>query len=722
MESIKYYNFQDIIDKIPIGIFESDLKGKYIYVNKTLAKIYGYFSTKELINSNIDIFSHLHIDLREKQKFLSLISSRGNIAYKTQALRKDGSKIWVYVNIYPIKDDRGKIISYKGFVIDITEQKSIKEALEKSEERFYQIMHASKDAIALLDTRTYRFVEWNETAVKMFGFSSKEEIINAHPFDLSPPKQPDGRDSYEKAIEMINIALEKGFHQFEWVHKRIDGELFYVKVSLILIIYKNKIYLYCTWQDISEQKRLERELDEMEKYKILFEISPEAIAIVDEEGTFLTLNSSMAKLFNTSPKELKGKKFNEVMPQELAKSRIEVGKRAIKENRLITVEEAEEGRYFQVHYLPFLSSSKKNFVIIIRDITYQKQYEKKLTHLSLYDPLTKLYNRLYLEKKLNQLNKNPVYYPITIISMDIDGFKLINDILGHLEGDRYLKTCATILKTSFRSTDVITRSGGDEFVVILPNTHLKDAENIVLRLRHNLNKYNEEHKNEIPLILSIGLACAEESSVDLRELYKESDDLMYKDKIQRKKYIYTLMLETLKRILRDYNYFIYGDPERLKIWCIKLARKLNLTSQEMSRLLLLVEVHDIGKIGIPERILFKPGKLTDKEWAIIRKHPEKGYRIALAIPHLSNIADLILKHHEQWNGKGYPLKLKGKDIPIECRILAIIKAFNIMISNTPYKKAYSIEQAKEELRKNAGTQFDPKLVDLFLKILAEEGL
>ena len=139
-------------------------------------------------------------------------------------------------------------------------------------------------------------------------------------------------------------------------------------------------------------------------------------------------------------------------------------------------------------------------------------------------------------------------------------------------------------------------------------------------------------------------------------------------------------------------------------------------SRQLNNLDLLAQVHDLGKLGIPDSILFKEVPLTDEEWEIMRTHPEKGYRIAISSFDLLDIADLILKHHERWGGEGYPLGLKGRDIPIECRILSIVDTFDAMTSNRPYRKALSKDTAIAELKRCAGTQFDPNLVKIFLSV------
>lgn len=162
------------------------------------------------------------------------------------------------------------------------------------------------------------------------------------------------------------------------------------------------------------------------------------------------------------------------------------------------------------------------------------------------------------------------------------------------------------------------------------------------------------------------------------------------------------------------DFITEGHADRLKHLAGTLGRAMGLSEAILANVRLLAQFHDIGKVGIPDRILFKPGPLTPEERREMQRHSEIGHRIALSSPVLAPIADLILKHHEWWDGNGYPLKLKGKDIPLECRILAIVDAYDAMTSDRPYRKAMPRDEALRELFRCAGTQFDPYLVQKFI--------
>jgi len=172
------------------------------------------------------------------------------------------------------------------------------------------------------------------------------------------------------------------------------------------------------------------------------------------------------------------------------------------------------------------------------------------------------------------------------------------------------------------------------------------------------------------------------------------------------------------KALEARDFITEGHADRLQDIVLTLGEAMGLAERTLADLRLLAQFHDIGKVGIPDRILFKPGRLTFEEFKEMQRHSEIGHRIAQSAPDLLPIADHILRHHEWWNGQGYPLGLKENDIPLECRILAIADAYDAMTSNRPYRKAMSQEQAFNELMANSGLQFDPKLVPIFVKVFS----
>jgi diguanylate cyclase (GGDEF)-like protein/PAS domain S-box-containing protein len=354
------------------------------------------------------------------------------------------------------------------------------------------------------------------------------------------------------------------------------------------------------------------------------------------------------------------------------------------------------------------------------DITRLQHYVEQLKYQSFHDPLTGLYNRNFLEKELERYNRGRDY-PICILSIDMDGLKLVNDSFGHEYGDEHLKNSARLLKESFRISDILARAGGDEFIALLPVTTSATARNIVKRIQDKIENYNQLTTTDIPLSLSIGLASADTSEKNLIEVYKCSDDRMYQNKLGQKRKSREQFEQAIKKLLLKRDYIESGHAARVEALGLKVGRKLSLSDDNLAGLELLSQFHDLGNVCISYEILFKPASLTKDEWEIVSQHSAKGYRIAQNFPELNKIADLILKHHERWDGKGYPSGLKGEQIPLECRIMAIADAFDVMTSERSYKRARTQKEALEEIRKNAGAQFDPQISEIFLDIAAQSN-
>jgi len=378
-----------------------------------------------------------------------------------------------------------------------------------------------------------------------------------------------------------------------------------------------------------------------------------------------------------------------------------------------------DGRILERISRPLLHQGKLNGRIwLYNDITARVRYEEQLKISSFHDRLTGLYNLNFLDEEMKRL-KHSRDYPLTVIVADLDGLKIVNDTMGHDWGDELLKTCARVLKKSLRKSDILSRVGGDEFVALLPRTDKATAETIIERLRARVDKQNREN-GLLPLSISVGMATVEQTGASLEEAVKEADHHMYREKEQKGDYARKLIMKALINILKKKDFMKQGHGWRIFEWCKKMVDKLELSPEQNKSLTLLSHVHDLGKASVPDRIIFKKTPLTRDEWEIIFRHPEKGYRIAMHHEYLKGIADLILKHHESWDGSGYPLGLQKEDIPLECRVLAVIEAFEVMTDERPYRKARSRQEALDELRAGKGTRFDPRMVEAFLEVLGEE--
>lgn len=243
-------------------------------------------------------------------------------------------------------------------------------------------------------------------------------------------------------------------------------------------------------------------------------------------------------------------------------------------------------------------------------------------------------------------------------------------------------------------------------------------ENLLNRIKSKFDKYI--NKKEL-LFTSISLGCATkaDSNESIDEVVKLAESNMYKQKLLQNKSTHSSIISSMKSALLEKSKETEEHALRLISLSLKIGKSLNLSNAQINDLELLSTLHDIGKIGINESILNKPVFLTEEERIIIQKHPEIGYRIAKSSPELTSIAEFILYHHERFDGNGYPSGLKKEEIPLLSRIIAVVDAYDAMTQDRLYRSAMSEEEAIEEIKNNSGSQFDPTIVEIFLKLLED---
>lgn len=345
----------------------------------------------------------------------------------------------------------------------------------------------------------------------------------------------------------------------------------------------------------------------------------------------------------------------------------------------------------------------------------RKKKQEEILYLSYCDQLTGLYNRRFFENKLYEIDMED-NLPITLIMADVNGLKLVNDSFGHNLGDELLKKAADVLKKGCRNSDIVARLGGDEFVAILTKTNENQAEQIIKRIN---SVASNEKVGAIDISISFGYQTKTRMEEDIQDIFKNAEDYMYRHKLYESSSIRNKTIDLIMNTLYEKSNREMLHSKRVSEICEALATKMNFDKHKVNQIKIAGLMHDIGKMGIDENILNKPEKLNDDEKKEIKRHPEIGYRILSSSNEFSEIADYVLKHHERWDGKGYPGGFKGEEISMQSRIIAIADAYDAMTSDRPYRRGMGAKEALAELKKYAGAQFDPHITELFINMIME---
>ncbi len=413
---------------------------------------------------------------------------------------------------------------------------------------------------------------------------------------------------------------------------------------------------------------------------------------------------------------------------------------------LLVISEKKTGESFTQEEIDLLTTLTNNAAVVIENakLYNDAKYE------AITDGLTKLYNHRHFHEILGRYIEENSSEVFSVAMIDVDLFKLYNDLYGHSAGDKALIKIAEVLKKATRKDDIIARYGGEEFAIIFPNIEgeasLKAIEEIRKAVENSF--YASKDTNEF-LTISVGVANYPKDGRTAEEMIEHADTAMYvaknggrnqsvlyskKDKKQNSaidlcekelmekdiKAAYFSAIYALAATIDAKDHYTYGHSENVSKYAIALTEAAGLGEETVDIVKSAGLLHDIGKIGVPESILTKKEALNAEEFEIMKRHVDISITIIKHVPGIVKVIPAIMTHHERYDGKGYPRGIKGDSIPIEGRILSIVDAFDAMTTDRPYRKALSVEEALQELRKNKGTQFDPQLTETFLNLF-EEG-
>lgn len=591
------------------------------------------------------------------------------------------------------------------------ETRRLQERLKESEERFRVLFDEAPLGYQSLNADG-RIADVNQQWLDMFEYSHDEAVGKWFGDFLSS----EYADAYRQKFDELkaNGAIRCDFPVLsktgKLLHIRFEGKIRYGDKG-------EAMRAHCILQDLTDEKEAKENLRfSEEKYGSYIRNAPDGIAIIDEYGRLTEVNDAVVRITGYSREELLTMGVLDFMDKDSLDQGIQRFKDLFAADAIVE----------ELQFLPKDGSvrwanisavklSEKRYLCFVSDITEKKLASERLIYSSIHDDLTGLYNRAFFEMEMELLNV-PEQMPLSILIGDINGLKLINDSFGRAEGDRIIVETAKFIGGFCRAEDVLARTGGDEFSVILPKTDNKTAMSILHGVQSASGGYNERIANDsLHINMALGVSTKETADEPLSEVLKRAEHSMNQRKLLEEKSSHSSIIATIRATMREKSHETEAHEERMARLARKVGVILGLSQTDLDNMELLAQLHDIGKVGVSEQILNKPGKLNDEEWLEMKKHPEIGERIAMSTSSLAPIGNYILCHHERWDGSGYPRNLSGYKIPLLSRILAIVDAYDAMTQDRVYQKAMTHEQAIAEILNNAGTQFDPQISEIFCK-------
>jgi len=700
------------------------------FVSKTVKNIFGY--TTEEFKANSSLLREItHPDDKHiHDEALSNLKEKGFSERIFRIITKESSIKWIYDKGKMIYNENNIPVRIEGIMRDITRREQIKKELAVREKHFQRMLSVIPDMVSIHNP------DMNIVYSNWSGFAQvpdEKRKLNTKCYRTYRNRDDICPDCQAKKVLKTGNPLQK--------EVKLPEEGWYDVRVLPIKDEEGEVEYFVEWiRDITKLKQKEKAIKNLHAIAVDFkkakdkqkvcEMTIEAAEnLLDFNFSDISLVEDKLLIPRATTSNAQSKKM--AITEGIAGKTYRRGESFVTDN-IANNPEAKpvKNSYKSVISIPVgdygvfqaVRVGKETFTktdielaeLLISHTTVALErigYEEELKYKSFHDELTGLYNRRFLSEEVKRLNTER-QLPISIIMLDINDLKIINDSLGYNKGDELIVKTAKILKDSVRKEDILARYGGDEFVILLTQTRREKAVEIMERIKRRCEKTNEE---ELSVSLGAGIATKNNVEQDIDNIFKKANNALNQNKLldnrSRKNRLVLNLLNTLSTKSDETR----NHAARMADLAYKLGIKLGIPHSELDRLSLLASLHDIGKISISEEILIKPGELTEEEWEIIREHPERGYKIASASEEFAVIAQEILSHHERWDGEGYPQGLQGENIPYLSRIISIIDAYDVMTHARPYSKAISKQEALAEIKRCAGSQFDPKLAEIFLE-------
>ena len=696
-------NFRNLLANIEEGYFEVDLEGKITFLNESVCKVLGYSKTELLGND-----SRKFTDKEDVEK----VSQAYKTVYKTQSpiknfnwyiTRKDKSKRYIEGTISLRKDLSGKPIGFRVIANDFTERKKMEESLQRSEKKYRSILENIQEGYFEVDL-TGKFTFFNDSICKILGYSREEltGMNNRHYTDEEISKEV--FNAYNEVYRTGNPISEYG-----WMIKRKDGAKRYIEgsISLRKDFSGKPIGFRGIVHDITERKQVEENLSQSEeKYRTILENIEEGYYEVDLTGNFIFFNDAVCLILGYSREELLGMNNRQFTDKEHSDKLFKAF------NKVFSTGEPSKGFDWQIirkdgtrRYIEASVSLKKDssnkpigFRGIIHDITERKQIEEKLLdEEQRFRAFAEQSSDIILlvDKKGIITYVNPAVRVLGIndekrIGTDVfervhpEDLKLVSDSFNELFSDAK----APIKKAEVR----VRHLNGDWFTFEVIGSNL---------VRNNV---------------------VEAAIVNLRDITerKTAEDKLQKT-LENLRKSYGITIKVLIAAVEMRDPYTAGHQSRSADIARVIAREMGLPNEKIDGIRMAGSIHDIGKLSVPSEILSRPTKLTNIEFSMIKEHAQSGYEMLKNVESPWPLAEIVYQHHERMDGSGYPRNLKGDEIILEARIMAVSDVVEAMSSHRPYRASLGIEAALEEIEKNKGILYDKDVVVACLRLFREKG-
>jgi diguanylate cyclase (GGDEF)-like protein/PAS domain S-box-containing protein/putative nucleotidyltransferase with HDIG domain len=695
------------------------------------------------------------------------LEKKDTYTYEAKRVFKDTEKI-IKTSLNPVvENDEVKYIV--GATSDITEQRKAESALRDNLERNKRLVnifeYRADSAKDILDYGLTQAIEITESKIgyvffydkdkKVFELNawSEEAMAECSVEDVQVIYNLDDTGLWGEAVRQRKAVVVNDFNKFRDLQKGVpEGHVALETFATVPVFYNNEIVAVVgvankssgytendvtqltllsnrLWESVEKHKAEQRVKRERNKLEITLGSIGDGVISTDKEGNIEYINKVAQNITGYTKKEAIGKNFNSVFEiideqtGEPNKSPVDIvlqtkEKTDLAENTILVNKIGEKIPIADTATPIYDQEQLIGVVIVFRNVTKERSNLRRIEYLSFHDQLTGLYNRRYFENKLEVFSAKE-HLPLSIIMADLNGLKLVNDGFGHHEGDKLLIKTGEILKNNSPRDSIVARIGGDEFVVILPNTDNKMAMEVKSKLE---NVVEEVLLTPVTLSVAFGISTKIDNTQSIDQTIRVAENNMYREKLYKSPSIRGKTLNTIMSTLYEKSESEEEHSVKVATFAKEIAKAMELNSKIINELQVAGIMHDIGKIAIDQNILEKIEELSEDDWVIIKRHSEVGYRILSSTDDMSTIASYILHHHERVDGKGYPKGLVGDEIPIQSKILAVADAYAAMTSERPYREAYSKEKAIEELVRGAGNQFDKKIVEIFIsKVLSNDN-